>query len=266
VNKTDASTIEKYQDALRRDPHSKLFAPLAEAYRERGMMVEAEELARIGIQRHPEYVGGYIALGRTLCDQKRFDEATKILEKAVQLSPDNLLAYQLLGECYLNINRPKEALKAYKMSLFLNPMSARSRQAVEKLESLTADEYETDVFQMQNLKAPQSQTPNSAGKATHKSASEMNQTLNRQLSLLDALIVRQDMKQARQLIESLRLDFPTNSEVAHRWNILVQDEPFESAEMLRPQLSREKAILTQKINKLTGLLKAFRAKSALFPR
>jgi tetratricopeptide (TPR) repeat protein len=241
VAKTDTSTIEKYQDALRKDPDSKLFAPLAEAYRERDMIKEAEDLARDGVKRHPNYVGGYITLGRILSDMKRFEEAAKCLEKAIQLSPDNLLAYQILAESYLYLNRPKDALKAHKMALFLNPMSTRSRLAVEKLESTSADEFEADVFEMKPI--PQIKAP-----------VEMKPDLARSLSLLDALIVRQDMAKARQVLENLRNSYPDHPEVQSRRKMLNMEEPIEQPELLRPALGREKAVLDKKIKKLKTLL------------
>lgn len=241
VAKIDTSTLQKYQAALSKDPNSKLFAPLAEAYRERQQMKEAEALARDGIKRHPAYVGGYVVLGRVLSDLKRYEEAAKCFEKAISIAPDNLLAYQILGECYLFLKRPKDALKAHKMALFLNPMSARSRQAVEKLEALSADEFEDDVFEMRPI-------------PDLKPATVLKPDLARSLSLLDALIVRQDVAQAKNILIKLQKTYPEHPEVIGRAQLLEMEEPAEQPEPLRPVLSREKAILDKKLKKLRGLL------------
>ncbi len=40
--KIDASTVEKYQMILGKDPTSQVFAPLAEAYREMGMLQDSK--------------------------------------------------------------------------------------------------------------------------------------------------------------------------------------------------------------------------------
>lgn len=60
-------SIEKYREILRRDPNSQVFAALADAYRELGMLADAEKTARHGVERHPSYVSGLVALGRVWC-------------------------------------------------------------------------------------------------------------------------------------------------------------------------------------------------------
>ncbi len=252
------ATLEKYQEILQKDPSSKIFAALAEGYRENGMLKEAESTARKGIERHPDYIGGYVALGRLLCAQRRFEEALPFLNRAVQLSPDNLLAYQLLGQAYIEMQRPQDALKAHKMALFLNPASERSKNAVQKLETLSAAEYDDDLFQMKPLPqaletlelSPQiKQKP-----ATPASADEQNRQLERQLSWIDALIVRNELKKAKPLIEDLFSSWPENPQVRKRWEFLRDDDEAE-AEPLRPLLSREKAAVEKQIHSLQKVLR-----------
>lgn len=254
VKKISLEIIEKYQEILQKDPRSKVFAALADAYREHGMLKESEATARKGIERHPDYVGGYVALARLLCGQKRFQEALPILNKAVTLAPENLLAYQLLGQAYVELKKPREALKAHKMALFLNPLSERSRKAVEKLETLTADEYEEDLFQMKPLPkavetlhgerivaAPAAPTPEEAVRKKE-----------RQLSWVDALIVRNEIEKAREIASELMRLHPEDPQVRKRWDLLKEEE--EQPTDLRPLLSREKAVLDRQIQSLEKIL------------
>lgn len=258
MSKVSSETIEKYQEILQRDPNSKVFAALADAYREYGMTKESEQVSRRGIEKHPAYVGGYVALARLLCSEKRFDEALPVLTKAVQLAPENLLAYQLLGQAYVELQRPQDALKAHKMALFLNPLSDRSRKAVEKLETLSATDYEDDLFQMKPLpKALETIHPGEKV-ATPKNDAiaapiEAERKKERQLSLIDALIVRNELDQARGMAEDLFLLFPEDKQVRKRWELLRDEE--EEAEELRPILSREKMVLDRQIEKLQKILK-----------
>lgn len=263
MSKISPEIIEKYQEILRRDPQSKVFAALADAYREHGMNKAAEETARKGIENHPEYVGGYVALARLLCGQKRFDEALPLLTRAVQLAPENLLAYQLLGQAYVELKRPREALKAHKMALFLNPMSERSRKAVEKLETLTADEYEEDLFQMKPLPkavetlhtpAPEkTAAPKPEAPAPPADSLEAQRKKERQLSWVDALIVRNEIAKAKLLAQELLMLDPADPEIRKRWELLKEED--EEATPLRPLLSKEKEIIDRQIDRLQRILK-----------
>jgi tetratricopeptide (TPR) repeat protein len=149
--KIEASAIERYQNVLQKDPTSQVFAPLAEAYREMGLLKEAEQVALTGVKRHPSFAAGLVVYARILKDLNRLEECLKYAQKAIDLSPENIVAHQLQAEASLLSKRPKEALKAFKMVLFLNPNSERARKAVAKLESLTADEYEDEVFEMSKI-------------------------------------------------------------------------------------------------------------------
>src|SRR5262245_9775147 len=146
-----AELIERYQLLLQKDPKSQVFAPLTEAYRKMGLLEEAFRIAVRGVQFNPNFSGGRIALAKVFLDRDNLAAAVDELEKAAELSSDNILAHQLLAECYLRSKRPKDALKSFKMVLFLAPSNDKAAKAVKKLESLTADEYDDDLFEMKPL-------------------------------------------------------------------------------------------------------------------
>ncbi len=203
MTKIDSNTIEEYQKILAMDPNSKVFAVLGEAYRELGIIEQAENILRRGISKHPKYAAGYLVLAKIFVQKKQFEDAIKLLTRAVELSPDNLLGYQLLGETHLQMKNPKEALKAYKMALFLNPTHTRSLQVVKSLEKITADEFEEDLFSM---RSPSEELPESLDKNSRNLNQTKNVDLNleRGLSLVDALIVRQHNELARERLIELQ--------------------------------------------------------------
>ncbi len=125
------SYLKKYQD----DPSSRVFAPLAEAYRKAGLVDEAIEIAREGLRVHPRFTGGRVALARALFDKDLFEEVAQELGPVVQDAPDNLVAQRLLGESCLMLGRVAEALGAYKMLLFFSPHDPETAQIVHELES-----------------------------------------------------------------------------------------------------------------------------------
>lgn len=265
MSKISAETLAEYQQTLKKDPASKVFAPLADAYRELGQWGEAELLARNGIKRHPDYVGGYLVLARILLATRRAADAEPVLKKAVELSPENLLVYQLLGQAFVALKRPQDALKAHKMVLFLNPLSEKSRHAVEKLESLSAADYEDEIFEMRPLqsaaatvgggnfvKPPAEDRAPGAEKAAAKIAEPAE--LDRSLSLIDALIVRNDLDRAKTKLIELSEQFPDSPQVKKRWTYFEDDSQEEEIETLRPILSREKQIVAKKKAVLEAIL------------
>lgn len=252
--------IEKYQLLLQKDPKSQVFAPLTEAYRKMGLLEEAFRIAVRGVQFNPNFGGGRIALAKVFLDRDNLPGAVSELERAVDLSPDNILAHSLLGECYLKSKRPKEALRAYKMVLFLAPNNDKAIKAVKKLESLTADEYEEDLFQMKPL-------PQIDELGTEKAASlkPIDQRpigdLERILSLVDAFIVRNDIDKAFATLRNAERNFGTHPEIVKRMK-LVSQRTFEREEApTNPPPSRSKERLDGKIQFLRELLTRVQRKS-----
>jgi tetratricopeptide (TPR) repeat protein len=121
--------LRKYQE----DPTSRVFAPLAEAYRKAGMIREAVEIAREGLRIHPGFVGGKVALARALFDLKQYDEVMVELRSVIRDVPDNLVAQRLFGDSALMMGRPEDALVSFKMLLYFAPGDAA--QLVHELET-----------------------------------------------------------------------------------------------------------------------------------
>ena len=124
------SYLKRYQE----DPTSRVFAPLAEAYRKAGLLEEAVEIAREGLRNHPHFIGGRVALARALFDQKDYDGVIGELAPVIQDAPDNLAAQKLLAESFLIQGRIAEALGCYKMVLYYSPQDPEVARLVEELE------------------------------------------------------------------------------------------------------------------------------------
>jgi len=127
--------LKKHQE----DPTSRVFAPLAEAYRKSGLIEEAIEIAREGLKLHPRFIGGRVALARALFDKKRYQEVIDELALVVQDIPDNIVAQRLLAESYLMLGRVAESLNAYKMLLYFAPQDTETARLVGELETQAYD-------------------------------------------------------------------------------------------------------------------------------
>lgn len=125
--------IKKYEDILAKDPNSFCFAQLSELYRRIGLLDDAIYVANRGIEIHPDYVGGHLALGRAYFDKGQQADSREVLERVVRATPENYTAQKLLSQIYLASNAIAPALKTLRIVLELNPDDVESRLSLEAL-------------------------------------------------------------------------------------------------------------------------------------
>lgn len=125
--------IKKYEDTLARDPGSYCFAPLSELYRKLGLLDDAIGVAQRGTDVHPEYVGGYMALGRAYFEKGVRDKAREALERVVKATPDNHLAQKLIYRIYREQGDDSAAEHALRCLVTFNPEDVESRLELDAL-------------------------------------------------------------------------------------------------------------------------------------
>lgn len=126
--------FREYLRRFQEDPTSRVFAPLAEAYRRLGRVDEAIEICREGLEHHPDFHGGRVAYAKCLVDKKQFPDARRELERVVYAVPENLLAQRLLAEVNSILGDVDAALHAFKMALLLSPADVGLAEKVHQLE------------------------------------------------------------------------------------------------------------------------------------
>ena len=235
-NKNDnTNSIEKLQAELFDNPRSLNFNLLAEKYLEREMYVETEQLVRTSLKFHPKSVSGYILLGQSLRKQKRSAEAADSYKKAITLAPDNAKALAELAEVWTEQKNGKAALKCYKQILLHYPNHPLARRAVARLEILTADEYEDDLFTMQPLKNHQEKSkvaPNTAATPKSQEWAAAPAALERILAFIDALTVRLEVKKALEMLSDCAKKYGPHPEIESRRLRLSE---FEKPETILPK-------------------------------
>jgi tetratricopeptide (TPR) repeat protein len=174
--------LKKYQE----DPTSRIFAPLAEAYRKAGLLDEAIEIAREGLRVHPNFIGGRVALARALFEKRMYDEVVEELSAVVREVPDNLVAQRLLAESSLMLGRVSEALSAFKMLLYFNPGDAETARVVTELE---AQAYEDGALVLRKDPAPQKMLIKPAREAISGDLDEWKRQTIRQIESLQKVLV-----------------------------------------------------------------------------
>lgn len=147
-NDLKSPIIIKYQNLYKEDPHSRVFAPLAEAYRKFGMVVEAIEILQKGIREHPDFTLGHLGLAHCYFDQQKFQLCYETLRPLVEANRENLRLQKLFAKACLELSKNKEALETYKYLLYMNPKDEDAAKNVESLEQ----GFSTDDFIEKEIK------------------------------------------------------------------------------------------------------------------
>lgn len=225
MNEISPYILEKYKNLYQKDPQSKIFAPLAEAYRRIGFQEKAIEICEEGLKNHPHFAEGYVALAKIYFEQKNFKKAALFFKKATELSPENLQAHKQLAQCYLNLRSPKQALSSYKMLLFLNPHDLQAKKAVKKLDNLTADEYKEDLFlNLESLTDESKNNPLELEETSHSPPLLPHRELDRFLSLADAFIVRGDINRAKEVLNEAERVLGPTTEIEYRIQLIERGD------------------------------------------
>ena len=149
MKELDQKWIQKKLKELKKNPNSSAYAPLADTMRRAGHFKTAEKISRQGIKHLPKKAENYICLGQTLYDQGEYEKSRKILSQAVKLEPGNILTLRLLGEIFIQLKEPKNALKIYEMISIYCPDNKAVQNLKEKLNSFHFKDY--DRFTVQTL-------------------------------------------------------------------------------------------------------------------
>lgn len=257
---TREDELERLQVELYQNPQSGNFVRLAELYLGKEMAVEAVTLIQQSLKFHPQSVSGLILLGRSLRKTKDFKAALEPLTQATSLAPDNWRAWLELAEVYLELKVAKKAHTAFKKVLFFNPTHPQARRATAKLEVLTADEYDEDLFEMKQLpdthEAPTQQNETVVGTAQNWSTPP--EGLVRILSYIDALIIRHENKKALDLLNDCSTKYGTHPEIeSRRLKLSAYEQPayIQPKSLADASKSRRELVQEKKLRVLQELLR-----------
>jgi tetratricopeptide (TPR) repeat protein len=132
------SEIDKLEQRYRENPKGRNFAPLADAYRKAGLLDNAIELCKSGLERHPDYVSAYIVYGRCLIDQKNDAGASDVFRKVLTLDPENVLGLRMLAEMAERGGRFGEAVEWLARLLSADPMNGDAAEALARAKGKAA--------------------------------------------------------------------------------------------------------------------------------
>ncbi len=125
--------IKRFDEA----PDSRLFAPLADAYRKNGNLDKAIEICEEGLSRHPDYISARIIMGKCFYDKGASERAKTEFEKATELDSENMVALKFLGDIYLAEDDRERASDYYQKLLAIDP----SNQEIKKLNAEISEDF-----------------------------------------------------------------------------------------------------------------------------
>lgn len=130
--------IAKLSDRLAANPTSRIFAPLADAYRRAGRLSEAIAVCRQGLNHHPDYLSGLVVLARSYHDTGDLDAAGDTFRRVLASDPHNVGAVRALAEIARSRGDDEEALRFGERALALEPGDEELRERLESLRAALA--------------------------------------------------------------------------------------------------------------------------------
>ncbi|MEW6685106.1 MAG: roadblock/LC7 domain-containing protein [Candidatus Edwardsbacteria bacterium] len=90
--------IKTLSDQVVSDPHSLLFASLADFYYESGLLDEAIRMCLAGLELHPQHVEGHFVLGKAYLAKGEFVKAKNEFSMVLRLNPNHKTAQKYLQD------------------------------------------------------------------------------------------------------------------------------------------------------------------------
>jgi tetratricopeptide (TPR) repeat protein len=123
--------IDRYNKA----PESRLFAPLADAYRKNGEIDKAIDLCEKGLERFSDYASARVILGKCFYDKGATERARDEFTRVLEVDPDNMVARKYMGEILLAENKKEEAAEHFRHLLSIDPTNEEASRTLEEIES-----------------------------------------------------------------------------------------------------------------------------------
>lgn len=123
--------IERYNRA--RD--SRLFAPLADAYRKNGDIDKAIEVLEQGLEKMPQYASAHVILAKCYYDKGATERSKAEFHRVLELDAENLVALKFMGDILLAEDKRPEAAECYRRILAIDPTNAEVARALKEMES-----------------------------------------------------------------------------------------------------------------------------------
>jgi len=126
--------IRHLQEKYDRSPGSRIFAPLADAYRKNGDVDRAIEMCEKGLEEYPEYASAHVILGKCFYDKGATERSRAEFERVIEIDPENLVALKFMGDILMNEGDRDASISFYRRLLSIDPTNEEVSGKLKGLE------------------------------------------------------------------------------------------------------------------------------------
>jgi tetratricopeptide (TPR) repeat protein len=123
MNDDFSAEIRHLQERYDRSPDSRIFAPLADAYRKSGEVDRAIELCEKGIEGYPAYASAHVILGKCFYDKGATERSRAEFERVIEIDPENMVALKFMGDILMSEGDRDASISCYRKILTIDPMN-----------------------------------------------------------------------------------------------------------------------------------------------
>ncbi|MGD1049350.1 MAG: tetratricopeptide repeat protein, partial [Candidatus Krumholzibacteriaceae bacterium] len=118
-----------------RGQDSRVFAPLADAYRKNGEVDKAIEIIEKGLEKFPQYASAHVILGKCFYDKGASERAKGEFRRVLELDAENMVALKFMGDILLAEDKRQEAAECYRRILAIDPTNETVARALKEMEA-----------------------------------------------------------------------------------------------------------------------------------
>ncbi len=121
MNDDLSAEIKLLRDRYDRAPDSRIFAPLADAYRKKGDVDRAIELCEKGLEGYPDYASAHVILGKCFYDKGATERSRAEFKRVIEIDPENMVALKFMGDILMSEGDRDESISFYRRILAIDP-------------------------------------------------------------------------------------------------------------------------------------------------
>jgi len=192
--------IEYLKERFEKSPDSRIFAPLADAYRKNGQLDEAIAILEEGIGKYPDYAIAHVILGKCYFDKGATERAKVEFEKVLELDPENMVALKMLGDILSAEGKKKEALEYYRKLISIDPTNKEVSKLINEMEG----EFEAKELSLEDTEKIRDQRPKELATMTLAGIYAAQGYYNKALKIYREILSKEpDNKEAQNMVDKL---------------------------------------------------------------